>query len=65
MQRILVVANQTLGGSDLMAVMGERLAKDACDVYLLVPVQATHPVTSPSAKLASARNGRLRAWSRW
>jgi hypothetical protein len=71
MHRILVVANQTLGGSDLLAVLGERLAKDECDIYLLVPVHGTRPTTdyptfrvgpppSEAATFGAAR-GRLEA----
>lgn len=37
MKRILVVANQTLGGDALLEVLRERLAAGPCRLHLLVP----------------------------
>jgi aminoglycoside phosphotransferase (APT) family kinase protein len=44
-RRILIVANQTIGGEQLAAAVTERLTGGACDFHLLVPV----PPTPPSA----------------
>ena len=38
MRHVLVVANRTLGGDDLMAVVRERIAAGPVDFYLVVPV---------------------------
>ena len=54
------MANQTLGGSDLLAVLGERLAKGACDIYLLVPVQATKPSSHPTFRMGTGAD--LPSW---
>ena len=37
MTRILVVANQTLGGPELMSVLRERTAQEHCALHVLVP----------------------------
>ncbi|CAA9418957.1 MAG: hypothetical protein AVDCRST_MAG75-3313 [uncultured Propionibacteriaceae bacterium] len=37
MSRVLVVANQTLGGDDLLEFVRARMAKGPCDFWLLVP----------------------------
>lgn len=37
MQRILVVANQTLAGEEVMAWLRERVRRDECAVHVLVP----------------------------
>src|SRR5680860_16526 len=37
-QRILIVANQTLGGEELAATVRERVHAGATDVYVVVPV---------------------------
>ncbi len=39
--RILIVANQTLGGEDLAAMVRERVQAGATELWVLVP--ATHP----------------------
>ncbi len=41
MRRYLIVANQTLGGEQLAAVVRERLAAGSCEFHLVVP--ATPP----------------------
>jgi hypothetical protein len=43
MSRILVVANQTIGGSDLLQSIRDRMTKGPCEFTLLVPATAqTH-----------------------
>jgi GABA permease len=37
MSRVLVVANQTVGGDDLLEFVTARMAKDPCELTLLVP----------------------------
>lgn len=37
MSRVLVVANQTLGGADLLEFLRRRMEKGPCEFYLLVP----------------------------
>jgi hypothetical protein len=37
MSRVLVVANQTVGGDDLLEFVTARMAKDPCEFTLLVP----------------------------
>lgn len=37
MKRILVVANQTLGGPALMEWLRERVAREPCGIHVLVP----------------------------
>jgi GABA permease len=44
-RKVLIVANQTIGGPDLEAALSERLAQGPCEFHLLVPV----PPASPSA----------------
>lgn len=44
----LIVANQTIGGSDLSAAVAERVARGPCAFHLLVPVPPT-----PSAAIAA------------
>jgi hypothetical protein len=45
---VLIVANQTIGGTDLSAAVTARLADGPCAFHLLVPV----PPTPPSAMAA-------------
>ena len=45
MRRVLIVANQTIGSSELTAAVRQRMAGDLCRFHLLVPV----PPTPPSA----------------
>ena len=40
MSRILVVANQTLGGSDILQSIRDRMTKGPCEFTLLVPATA-------------------------
>jgi hypothetical protein len=40
MSRVLVVANQTLGGSDLLQSIRDRMTKGPCEFTLLVPATA-------------------------
>lgn len=40
MSRVLVVANQTLGGDDLREFVTGRMAKDSCEFTLVVPATA-------------------------
>src|SRR5919206_4750890 len=40
MSRVLVVANQTLGGSDLLQAIRDRMTKGPCEFTLLVPATA-------------------------
>ena len=44
MRRVLVVANRTVGGEELAAVIRERLADDPCQFHLLVPVPPSPPI---------------------
>lgn len=37
MQRILLVANQTLGGPEVTSWLRERIAQDECELHILVP----------------------------
>jgi GABA permease len=37
MSRVLVVANQTLAGEELLDAIGARMAKDTCEFTLVVP----------------------------
>lgn len=37
MDRILLVANQTLGGAEVTAWLRERIAKEECELHILVP----------------------------
>jgi hypothetical protein len=37
MRRILVVANQTLGGPEVMSWLRDRLAQEPCAIHVLVP----------------------------
>lgn len=48
MRKVLIVANQTIGGNDLSNAVATRIADGACAFHLLVPV----PPTSPSAMAA-------------
>jgi hypothetical protein len=45
MRRILVVANQTVGGEELAEVVKARVAQEPCEFWLLVP--ATPPADQP------------------
>ena len=40
MKRYLVVANQTLGGDHLMALLRQRVAEGPCALHVLVPASA-------------------------
>lgn len=54
MTKMLVVANQTIGGPDLEAVLRRRLDVEACTVHLVVPV--VHDVgTTPVGGLKGGR----------
>jgi hypothetical protein len=44
MRRVLVVANRTVGGEELAAVIQERLGAGECEFHLLVPVPPTPPI---------------------
>ena len=44
MRRVLVVANRTVGGEELAAVIRDRLAAGDCEFHLLVPVPPTPPI---------------------
>ena len=44
MRHVLVVANKTVGGDELAAVITERLAGEPCDFHLLVPVPPAPPI---------------------
>ena len=44
MRRVLVVANRTVGGEELAAVILERLGAGECQFHLLVPVPPTPPI---------------------
>jgi hypothetical protein len=47
MSRILVVANQTVGGSDLLQAIRDRMTRGSCQFTLLVPATAhTHHETT-------------------
>lgn len=48
MRTVLIVANATIGGGDLSAAVGARIADGACAFHLLVPV----PPPSASAMVA-------------
>lgn len=45
MQRVLIVANQTVGSNELTAAVKDRLERGTCSFHLLVPI----PPTPPSA----------------
>lgn len=44
MRRVLVVANRTVGGDELAAVVATRLAAEPCEFHLLVPVPPAPPI---------------------
>jgi hypothetical protein len=56
--KYLVVANQTLGGDQLMQVVRQRVAAGSSSFFVLVPntqlVELTGPVPSASAAAVSA-----------
>lgn len=54
MRRCLVVANQTLGGQNLLTVVRERLAEGPCSFHVLVPA-------TPPPELLTATEGQARA----
>lgn len=54
MRRCLVVANQTLGGQHLQAVLRERVAEGPCSFHVLVPA-------TPPPELLTATEGQSRA----
>ena len=43
MKRILLVANQTLGGEEVDAWLRERIAEEPCEVHVLVPANVDAP----------------------
>ena len=45
MQKVLIVANQTIGSTELSTAVTDRIAAGTCQFHLLVPV----PPTPPSA----------------
>jgi hypothetical protein len=51
--RVLVVANQTLGGDQLFTCVQDRMAQGPCDFWLLVPA------TSGADRGSAARNSGL------
>lgn len=52
MGKVLIVGNRSLGGSQLAALVGERVKTAPCEVHLVVPVP--NPVASAVAIGASA-----------
>lgn len=44
MRRVLVVANRTVGGDELAAVIRDRIKAGECQFHLLVPVPPTPPI---------------------
>jgi hypothetical protein len=44
MRRVLVVANRTVGGEELAAVIRDRIKAGECEFHLLVPVPPTPPI---------------------
>ena len=50
--RILIVANQTLGGEDLAAMVRERVRTGATELWVVVP--ATQPSDQSAASVAAA-----------
>jgi hypothetical protein len=60
--RILIVANQTLGGEDLAAMVRERVQAGATELWVVVP--ATHPRDLSAASVA-ARGAARRAGPRY
>jgi hypothetical protein len=44
MRRVMVVANRTVGGEELAAVIRDRIKAGACTFHLLVPVPPTPPI---------------------
>jgi hypothetical protein len=44
MRRVLVVANRTVGGEELAAVIRDRVKAGECTFHLLVPVPPTPPI---------------------
>lgn len=54
MRKILIVANRTVGGAELDAVVRQRLSDGPCEFHLVVPVAS--PVAAAVAVGASAAN---------
>jgi hypothetical protein len=54
MSRVLIVANQTLGGSDLLQSIRDRMTKGPCEFTLLVPATAHAHRESTMDRLAAA-----------
>ncbi len=52
MSKVLIVGNRSLGGSELAALIAERVETSGCDAHLVVPVP--NPVASAVAVGASA-----------
>ena len=50
MRRVLVVANQTLGGKDLLDAIASRMEQDACQFMLLVPASPPESVNRSFAE---------------
>jgi len=62
MYRILVVANQTLGGTELLEVLRSRVAQQRCELHVVVPLtpmKSANPGggTTPIAMLAAGGAG--------
>ena len=55
MHRVLVVANQTLGGMELLKEIERRAASQLCEFFVLVP--ATPPADLHSAPIAIRSDG--------
>lgn len=49
MHRYLVVANQTLGGQELVDAIRDRMTRDSAEFWVLVPATPTHLVTDIGA----------------
>ena len=54
MSRVLIVANQTLGGKELLKAVKARIAKGPCEFRLLVPATARSADSSPEDASAEA-----------
>jgi hypothetical protein len=55
MPRVLVVANQTLGGAYLLEAIKARVAEGPCEITLLVPANPPHQGGSASSSSAWGR----------
>ena len=54
MSRVLIVANQTLGGEELLESVKARMAKGPCEFRLLVPATPRSGDASPEDAYANA-----------